>query len=598
MRQFTNSNFRHAIVVLTVLLLTPFAAHAQRPASTKILPEETVAFVQIADIPDLVKRFSESSMGKITGEQGVKSLLEQLFAEAEKAFKPAEEQVGLSLSQILAIPQGEITFALVAPKSGPPAAVLMIDVGEQRANAKRLIDFLETQMQSDGMTKATKVVAGGTITSLHRGGDTAEGANYFQKDSMFVGTTNFQVAEQILAAWKGDKEQYVLSDNGAFTAVMQQSRGPRGDSPQIRWFIDPIELFRTAGRDNVGMKAAMAVLPVIGVDGLRCLGGSFTFASTDYDSFVQAHILMDEPRSGVLAALALKSGDTTPEDWVPHDVANYHTMNWDVEQTLREVAKLFDSFRGEGRFESDVVQAVSKQLDIDFRKDVLDAFGGRFSLATWFEKPARINNQAMLMGILLKKDSRFDKTLDKVIEQISPPQLEKKTFGGVSYYQFTPPENADAENPNEGSFLQPVGVKPCFGVVDDYLLLSLRPKTFERAILTRADASKSLANELDFKLVASRLRRQAGGAAPGVLVFERPEEGFRMLYEMATAADTRRRLSESADGNPVLSTLNKALKDNPLPPFAVFQEFLAPTGSMITADETGYHLTAFGLRRK
>ncbi len=129
------------------------------------------------------------------------------------------------------------------------------------------------------------------------------------------------------------------------------------------------------------------------------------------------------------------------------------------------------------------------------------------------------------------------------------------------------------------------------------MLIANRPAAFEQGIVTRRD-SKSLENELDFKLTASKLRRQPGGKSPGWFVFERPDEGFRMLHELATAESTRGMLASQAENNELLGTLHRALEDNPLPPFSVLRKYLAPTGSILTNNETGFHYTAFGLRRK
>ena len=82
-----------------------------------------------------------------------------------------------------------------------------------------------------------------------------------------------------------------------------------------------------------------------------------------------------------------------------------------------------------------------------------------------------------------------------------------------------------------------------------------------------------------------------------MIEFNRPEEGFRLLYELATSRETQSRLESQATDNELFRALNSALTNNPLPPFAVLAQYLAPGGALITDDETGIHYTAFGLRR-
>ncbi|MFH1266305.1 MAG: hypothetical protein ABIK89_11305 [Planctomycetota bacterium] len=60
----------------------------------------------------------------------------------------------------------------------------------------------------------------------------------------------------------------------------------------------------------------------------------------------------------------------------------------------------------------------------------------------------------------------------------------------------------------------------------------------------------------------------------------------------------RGQLRQGTENNPFLKTLDTALEENPLPPFAVIQRYLAPGGAMLVDDETGLHYTSFSLRRK
>ena len=585
------------LVSLCSLILACFPASrswAERPRCYELLPSRTLAYLRIADVQELGKKFDETSLGKIIELQQMESLTSQLFEEAEQAFAPTADAIGLTIRDLLAIPTGELTIAAVAPPDGNhvTAPVLMVDVEGQQVNARKLIDLLERGLADEGRTKVTENYLG---TELHvfEDEDTRwTGVVHFQKESMYVLTTNRIVAEQILAAWDGDEKQKTLEDNQDFAEVMRHSKGPRDAVPQIRWFIDPVSLAKVSFRGNTAAQGGLAFLPVLGLDGLLALGGSYTMATDEYDTFAQAHIITAEPRTGVLAALAMKSGDPTPELWVPQDVATYQTMYWDLEQTETEVARLFNSFRGAGVFEEEALGRASEFLGVDVLEDVIKATDGRLSMATWIPRPAT-STGVILGGIKLKEGHDFDTTLAAVMEKVGG-SLEEKTFGGFTYYHLPEPEEPAEEQP-----LLPFRQQPqqfSVGVVGDYLLLANRASAIERAITTRS-SRKSLAQELEFKLVASKLRSQPGGRTPGRFVFQRPEEGLRMLYEMATAESTRGMLASGAENNEMLRTLNDALNDNPLPPFAKIRQYLAPSGSIMTADKKGFHYIGFGLRR-
>ncbi len=115
----------------------------------------------------------------------------------------------------------------------------------------------------------------------------------------------------------------------------------------------------------------------------------------------------------------------------------------------------------------------------------------------------------------------------------------------------------------------------------------------KQAIVAKGDTSQSLAGQLEFRLIASKIRSQPGGQHASLIAFDRPEEALRLWYEIATAETTRQRLSQGAENNQFFRAVNDALRDHPLPPFAVLARYLAPSGSLLTDDETGLHYTSF-----
>lgn len=585
--------FMIALIVMPICLAG--RAQADRPACYKLLPAKTLAYVRIANLKDLGEAANETAFGRMLQEDSFQSLTQHLFKEAETAFATASEQIGLSLPEILEIPRGEIAIAVTAPPNGLPAPVLMIDIKGHESKVLKLTDALEKRIDLDGrLQKSTEVERGTKLTIFAQEADMRfTGLIHFQRDEMLVMTSNLDVAKQILAAWDRDDEQAVLEQNDDFADIMRHSKGPREAVPQIRWFVDPISFAKVAMRGNFGAQAGLAMLPVVGADGLLAVGGSITLATEEYDSFVQTHVITAEPRTGLLAALAMKSGDPTPEKWVPHDSASYMTVFWDFNRTETEIKLLFDSFRGEDAFQREVISRINTTLDVDFEKDLLKALGGRVSLATWYTKPTRINSTAYLGGIQLDEDHDFEQTLSHVIEH-TDNNLEERSWAGFKIWTTPAPEEPN-EVATETNVLTPQPNQPAIALVDDYLLLSNRPEYIERAITARSDSTRSLAGELDFKLMASKIRRQPRGRSPGMFSFQRPEEGLRMLYELATAESTRAGMASS--DNEFLSRLNGHLNEKPLPPFSKLKDYFAPQASIMTMDDDGFHYTSIGLRR-
>lgn len=575
------------LAAFCLLLALAAPAKGERPVAPKLLPEQTLGLLRVTDTPLLIERFREISIGRIGQDEDIKPLVSGLYAAAQEAWKDIEERVGLPLDELLKIPQGEIAIAFVAPPEQRPALVVLLDVKDHMPQARRLLERGEAFLIENGGSKEPEEIEGHEV-SVYRG----RGGNEFfliERDGTLCVVTTREATKFVLAAWDGKAEK-TLADNASYNSVMSRCAGAVDDPPQVTFFIDPIEGVKTVARSGPGV-TFLALIPVLGLDGVKGAGGSITYATGEFDDVVHLHVLLDNPRTGVLEMIALGSGDTTPETWVPADVVSYSTVHWHFTDTFDVAARLYNSLMNEGAFQQEVKTRVSDRLGVDFEKDVLPELDGRVTYVQWVEQPVRINSIASLVGVKLKDPQIFRSTFDKVLEKHAE-NVEKQSFGGTTYWSIKTPEEPMPENT---SLRRPT---PCVALLGDYLLLSDSTAALQEAIKTNADPTRSLANELDYKLIASKIKRQVGGEAPGMIQFSRPEKGLRFWYDLATADDTKQRLTRGAENNRYLKSIDQALKDNPLPPFAVLAKYMAPGGAMIVNDETGVHVTSFTLRRK
>jgi hypothetical protein len=433
------------------------------------------------------------------------------------------------------------------------------------------------------------------IEIAHFTGPDGNSAFQFEKEGTIVITTNKDLAAGVLSAWNGAPTGASLADNDKFSSIMSRCSGAVDDPPQITWYVDAIDLIRAVARGNAAAQTGLALFPVLGLDGIKGVGGSLTFATGDFDDVMHLHVLLESPRSGVVEMLALGSGDVTPEAWVPADASNYMTLHWELDETFRVASRLYNSLMNEGAFEAEVQRRVSERIGADFEKEVMPLLDGRITVANWVERdgPPKLNSQTLMVGIKLTDSEAFKPVRDKLLEKFSE-RLEKKTFAGVEYHTVVPTER-DLERELPADTRRP---QICAALLGDYLLLTDSELALQEAIKTSHDPELSLANDVEFKLIASRIKRQMGGDRPGMLQFNKPEEGMRLMYDIAAADTTRDRLASQSENNKFFRGLEKTMKDNPLPPFSVLAKYLAPGGGMVTSDETGFHWTTFTLRRK
>lgn len=590
------------LALLLTICLTSVSL-AERPAATKLFPKETLAYVNVPDAKEFSKRLKQTSMGQMLEDPQLKPLADDLYGTLGAAFGRVQEQVGASLDDLWSIPQGEMALAVItvpaAEEGNPPVLGLMafLEAKESLPILMKMIDKGAAALEKNGANKTIETVDDTKVTVYEMPGDGARPNRprivYFEKDGALALCSSLQVAKVMLDRWKGGEGES-LAQNESFAAIMKRCKGEKGEEPQLTWFVDPIAATKAATVGNAGAQIGLALLPTIGLDGLKGLGGSVALATETFDSVVHFHLLLDNPRDGVIEALAVGSGDITPERWVTSEAASYATIYWDVNKSFRTIAKLVDSFQGEGA----VARGLRRPLErvgLDLEQDILPALdGGRFSYVSWIEQPATATSQGNLIGLKVKDPEKFQAVLDKIVARFEG-NLTMESFGGKTYWEITGGRN----NADGADGIGPRNVRPCFGMVGDYLLLTDRVSLFRKAVTTEGgDTSGALSSSLEFKLIASKIGRQPGGARPGMITFNRPEEGMKFLYDLANSDGARQGLKNQAEGNEFFRSLQNSLEKNPLPPFKVLQQYLAPAGGVLTDDETGFHYTTFNLKRK
>jgi hypothetical protein len=149
--QFTLSRFpaRCAATFLLTSLLAATAV-ADRPAATRLLPLETFVLVRIPDANELYESSRQTALGRMMQDKQIKPLLEDLYGSAADAYAEIEDEVGASLADILSLPQGEVVFAVVPTESGPPALVVLLDVGDKAEIAEKLLTRGEEALREEG----------------------------------------------------------------------------------------------------------------------------------------------------------------------------------------------------------------------------------------------------------------------------------------------------------------------------------------------------------------------------------------------------------------------------------------------------------------
>ena len=112
-----------------ILAVSPWTVSAERPPARRFLPDTTVVLVSVTDVPEMVERFKNTAEGRMGRDSNLKPLWGNLSDSLTEATAELEPSVGLSLDDLLAIPQDEVSVAIVIPDETQPA-----DTGDRESN--------------------------------------------------------------------------------------------------------------------------------------------------------------------------------------------------------------------------------------------------------------------------------------------------------------------------------------------------------------------------------------------------------------------------------------------------------------------------------
>ncbi len=597
----------------TWMLVFPCWAQSTRPTTDKLLPETTVMYIQLQNLRELAQDFRSTNIGRMLQDEKVAPLVDDLFAQAKEAYSEVQDQVGLAWEDFENLPTGEICFAAIAPKRADLQFALFMDIDPETDIADRVmqrgLDFVEEQ--------------GGTVEEAEEGEvkfTTAAGPDgvkltQFRMGNTMVVVTDKKLAEEIVKRWRGESIEKIrpLTDNRKFVTVMNRCRGTKETPPEMRFYVDPIEMIRAATRGDVGTQAALNFLPVLGLDGLLAIGGASMFDEQGLESISHMHVLLSSPKIGILEMLALKPGEYKPQKWLAADTTTYMSSSIDLKKMFTELAKIVDTFGGEDTMKTQVEDNLQKELELSLQEDILPALNGRITTAQGFVTPPTMNSQITAVGLGIADHEKLQIVLDKIKDRINADRREEnpdeeedfvktKEHEGVTYWTMdsvAEQQRERFEQMRESGEMR-ISIRPSaptFAIIEDTLVICDSEEYIKSAIETSIGDNPGLIENDQMNEVARKMSIMLGTDMPAAFFYSQPATTFRWMLDMADSDDAKNALDEIDDeDNKYLRRFKRGLSNNPIPKFSDIEKYFAPSGGFITSDETGYHFLLFNLK--
>jgi len=589
------------LAVAVALAARPAWAAAKAP-NDRLLPPNTYLYVTVPNVGDLKTRFGQSHIGEMLKDpklQGFLGDLHKKFAELGDEF---EKNVGLKLSDVLAIPDGEVSVAVLLPTDAKKLAVAVIlDFGKSSGSTvTALLDKASASLVKEGFKKTTRDIEGSQMVVYTKAkekekdkdkdkGDEKKDADsdepdfgsqfaqVLKNDTLILSSSTVAV-QDILKRWDG-KHSETLADVPAYKAIVESSK--QGHTPPVLLgYADPISLVKGFLRSNesaaesLGM--AMAFLTPLGLDNLKAIGGSVHLATDVYDSESRLQIYLDRPASGVLSVFTFPPTKQAPPKWVTDDASSYIGLNWDVPKAYSAVEGLADQIMGPGATAQKLDEwAADDSLKIHLKKDLIDNLDGVIHIASDNPDASKPEITRYLVAFGIKNAKKMKAVLDKV-SKLPNFQAQPRDFRGEVIYNLDAPGLAHFGNAN-----QTMGV----AVVNDYLMFSTDVSRIEQVIIGDKDR-KPLAESVKYRTLAAHFPVKTS-----MIWYQEPDKQLKPLYEMLRSGKAQEMIA-----NTPLNKFVEGIDFKKLPNFEAIRKYLPPSASYAIPEGNGAVFVSFSLK--
>jgi hypothetical protein len=606
---FRNRVTRFALATLVVLLINAsvLAQDAPpRPATEDLLPETTVVYFQVDNVQETIPRMFGAG---IMEDENIAPFLERMYEEAETAYaESVQDKVGMTLEQIRELPTGEMCVALIAPRRKNLEVLVAIELDTESESAQAALGATETwkdQLSDQGLTETIEADESGVEIYTFDIPDAPRQAHAFVRDGWFVSCTSRDELAAILARWEGQEVKKVrpLSKNRKFVTIMNRCRDTKDIQPELRFFIDPISLARSGFRGNAAALAAMNFLPTVGLDGILALGGSAAFQSEQFNGVFHGHLLLANPRAGILEMLALKPGESKPQPWVPADASNYASTHWDPQQLVTEMEKLIDLINGEGEFQTNGVEALRDSVGLDLYTDIVEPLDGRLTFTQWSNQDADYLLNAVSNSVAVGLDD-VDKAREVIDALIESAREQGRTapkvidYEGVTIWVVDRP-NKERRERREKRVKERMGdipmrfAEPAFCLLDSSLVICDSVDMLKHLVDVSLGNADALAQDDEYNEQMQTLLKAVGSDVPCAVTYSKPDGPIKDLVRLVNDDRSKAFLDSMSEIVPALGRLRIALDEQPMPDYEQLERHLKPAGMIVTTDDTGYHLLTF-----
>lgn len=582
------------LAVTLSLGLTAMVQPLSAASIEESLPKNTPVFARIANAKALKAAFYQTQFGQMVQDPALKPIRDEVAKELSKFSSDVKNAAGVTLSDLLELPTGEMIFALI-PSSNekiPVGFYASLDAGESDAAFADAMSKLVKFGTDKGAKVATETFNNVTISVITSEVKNDDGEA--MKSTFAVAKTGsiFHVAESadtLKSVIKGAGADSLASLDDYKKALTKFREGS-----QIHFFANVPSVIKigikagAANADNAQIDAQQieTIISMLGLGGVKAILGSITLNDSEFDFVSSSTVLLSKPVEGLLKVFKLKESRMEPEAWVPATVASYQSLGWDLDTAYTAINEITNMFS------PGLLNVLEQQLvgpnggePLSFQKDLFGPLGNRITIISDFAKPIKEDSQRTLFAVALDDSAAFSKTLAKIFD-LAGLEPKKRDFQGTTIFDIQPelPAAAGINGVNVDS--GPLSI----AIAKDSLFITTNTTLLESVL--RGGYAK-LADSASYKAVAKHFPSSTTSIS-----FSATEESTRAVFDMLKQGDVEKAFGAAAGqvgGN--VPDVDLPFDIKKLPDYSVFAKYLSNAGGYSVVDDDGVTSTQFLLRK-
>jgi hypothetical protein len=568
---------------------------AEKASNDRLLPPNTYLYVTIPSVTELKTRFNKTHTGRMLQDPKLADFIGDVKKKFNEISDEVQKSIGIRLSDVFSIPDGEVSLAVLVPTDAKKLAVAaLIDFGKNRDVVEKTLKESDAALDKAGFKKSSSDFEGTQLVVYNREKkdedkkdadksdkpeepDFGSQVAYAVKGDTLILASSKVAVQDVLRRW-GGKHADTLAEVPAYKAVLDLGKHEATPSV-ITWYVNPISLVQAVVKSmevdqSIGM--AMAVLPLLGLNNLKAIGGTVHMDTAEYDSISRILIVVDQPVSGLLNVFHFPATKQVPPRWVTEESTAYVAINWDVQKAFTAVEGVVDQFMGPGYTAQKLDEWATDDNGpkIHLKKDVLDNLDGSIDIASDSPDASNPESSRLLVALGLKDAKKAKAALDKVSKMQGIP-VKTRDFRGEIIYTIE-------GIPGFGNANKEMGLT----VIQNHLMFSTDVSRLEQIILGDKDR-KPLADSEKYKKIAKFFPPETS-----ILWYQEQEGQMKSIYEMFRSG----KMSETLSAIPSLGRFVEGIDFKKLPEFDAIKKYLPASGSYGIPHASGALFVSYTLK--